>query len=149
MWLCIPTLHAHIHLLLNFYYVFLCIRASDLKANGQSICARDFLKTTYHRCKFTYTHVESHQSYEQKLACLLLSWPLPHTPFILDYNSLYFCVKASLSNFEKVLNKFRQQKCTIKTYAMKNSMKQTCCWRFLVIFLGNMSKLGKITLEKS
>ena len=86
---------------------------------------------------------------DKKLACLLLSWPLPHTPFVLDYNSLYFCVKASLSNFEKVLNKFRQQKCTIKTYALKNSMKQTPSSRFLVIFLGNISKLGKITLGKS
>ena len=49
----------YIRLLMNFYYVFLCIRAPDLKDNGQSICAHDFLKTTYHRCKYSTTRTYS------------------------------------------------------------------------------------------
>jgi len=65
VWLCIPALHAQIRLLVNFYYVFICIRAPDLKDNGQSICAHDFLKTTYHRCKYSSTRMYSqHLSYE-------------------------------------------------------------------------------------
>jgi hypothetical protein len=46
-------------LLMDLYYVFLCIRAPDLNGHGQSICAHHFLKTTYHRREYSATSAYS------------------------------------------------------------------------------------------